>query len=76
MVGDVRGQNEAVGTHAPRRYKRLLPRSSCDVQHAMAWFEAGKIKHSFGDVPQISTPCGATLPSFGSYSRTVCPSIM
>jgi hypothetical protein len=42
----------------------------------MAWFEAGEIKHSFGDGPQISTPCGATLPSFGSYSRTVCPSIM
>jgi hypothetical protein len=75
-VGDVRGQNEAVGTRAPRRYKRLLPRPSCDVQHAMAWFEAGEIKHSFGDGPQISTPFGAALPCFGSYSRTVCTSIM
>jgi hypothetical protein len=37
---------------------------------------AGEIKHSFRDGPQIGTPSDATLPSFGSNSRSVRSSIM
>jgi hypothetical protein len=42
----------------------------------MAWADAGEIKHSFRDGPQIGTPRGATMPSLGSYSRSICSSII